>query len=222
MPRKKRGDRYVTYKQLNKKLDRDRDHKAFVFDGSTAVLPSYDNPFIQILTDVAAGDAYSNRDGNSILAKSFQFRYSVANNNHTAALSFRVIVFQWFEDGSNNAPVVSDIITDDGNTSTAATTDTTITGVYSIGTKEQYRILYDKTHLLGGDTLATGAGTLANWRRGQFILSFVKKRLKRKITFNVDAENNNHIYVLAISSVTDASGNEPDFQFSSKLTFVDP
>lgn len=107
----------------------------------TAVTPTLTNTgYIRIVTDLAEGNDYNQRNGISLKMSSIQVRYNlIVNSASTTGVAVRAM---WFIDHNvdGTTPLITDVLE---NTSTVSPLAHANTG--------RFTILYDKVHCLSSD-----------------------------------------------------------------------
>lgn len=191
----------IVRKQINRNLE-----TKFLCTQSVAVGVNTTPNFTTILVP-ALGNTENERIGDTITLKSLYYNYSVQYEDSTNV--FRIIIFQWMQDSSLNAPIVNSILEQ-----SSATTQDYVYSPYSMNNAQNYRILYDRTHLVQQQ------GTQIVHRKG-----YITKFPNRKIVFtnasggSVSNIKRGQIYVLTMSDSSVAP--HPDWNATFKLNYTD-
>jgi len=172
------------------------------------------------LTTVTQGVTRQTRVGDRLKKKQLAFKYSVqvgATGLIAAADQYntvRVIIFMWTQDDGLAAPVVANILTTTPTNKSLA--------MYNYDTDHDYKILYDRSHVVYNTPLWNGAAV--QWNHGDGG-TFCNDRvmtidLKGDIEFDADSSfGTGHIYALFISD--SAFAPNPTCEFVSRLLFED-
>lgn len=159
-----------------------------------------------VITDVSTigqGTADGSRVGDDVLAKYFAMRYRVvANTSGTNEdQSYRIILFQWFPNSADVAPVVADILE----------TPTQTQSFYFRNRSNQFKVLYDNQGLV-----ARNVGSSDHMMH--FDVTIPGKAL-RKIQYNdSNLTGSNHLYLLMFSNEVT---NAPRALWTSRLGYID-
>lgn len=207
-----RKSKLVTKQQLNRAIKGVTEKKYFITQG-TAVDVSYDNPVLQSLTLVTQGDSDTTRDGDKIHMRSISVIGYIVNTT-TQVVGSRLIIFQWL---GQDVPGATDIIVPTGGSADAYTW---VRGHYNHDHRHLFRILYDRRILLGGSTNANLPTNIMFSAKLNIGLLAAKKRCVSTLQFQAGGTTADaHVYLLCLSSVTDASGIEPDLTYESKFNY---
>lgn len=219
MPRKPkviRGTRLITMppakapestkKYVKRYVGSKRELKYYVNqNGASGSLFSYDTPIVSTYTLVSQGDTNATRDGDVMELTRFNMNFVIQRGANDSFA--RLIIFQWFKDSNVDVPGVSDIVDTSGGAGTEWNAP------INHANRQYFNIIYDKIFVC--DDVDSN-----NHVRQ---LTFNSKRFARKmVKFNAGATTaKNHLYGIWLSSVTDASGNEPRAYYYFKTNFKD-
>lgn len=182
---------------------------------------SYDTPLIFQASVTSQGDSDTTRDGDKINIKSITIQgYVQADSAADDFTHVRLILFQYLPDETPTGPDIIDA------TGSALTSFSSIAGNFNHDNKKNYRILRDKKIMLPGSTTAKGLGTIPTRKVFKMYYNFglgakrndCKNVIQYKAGSSTDAVNN--IYLIAISSYSDASTMEPVISIRSKLNYM--
>lgn len=155
-------------------------------------------PNVVSLSDVAQGDADTNRDGDQLSLTSIEFRGYIATGDTTNVLRF--IIFQWYPNDSFYPPTASDIL---------LTAASGFISPYSHDGRFQFKILYDRSFSMS-----------TNWQPYLTFHKYVTKGFRRKIQYNAGGTTGvNKIYLLLVSDSSAAP--HPTISYYSKLNYRD-
>lgn len=186
----------IASKQINKRAET----KHHLTENSYAV-SSAGSSMIH-LTGVPQGDTSITRDGEEIYIRSVQARYQMTNGDENN--EFRIIVFQWFDDG---LPTLDDILQGGAGTSYP------YLAPYSEDSLDKRRILYDRVHTMDNNY---SGGVKSGY--GKFMITKIPRR---KMEFDGSATSTpmNGIYVVAVSD--SAAAPHVTLRLFTKLRFLD-
>lgn len=179
------------------------------FFDSPGVAPSNvtDTPTIINLSNIAQGNDYNNREGNSILCQSLQWRIQLATNVTSQAQSVRIIIFR-DNDQRGTDPAVTDLL------------ESTVSGYGMIVSpllhyvNKRFSVLSDKVYTLSsnGDTFHRSIKKFMKFPPGTHI--------KYQSTAGADASNwEGALYALFVTDQTTA--NFPTISYYFRLRFTD-
>lgn len=163
MPKNKRNKRqkkrYATKAYVLAVLDKkveDKSHE--IQQGFRPVLATTD----YVMTQIAAGDGESNRDGTVIQLKSIYFR-AIPEVNATAGKN-KIRVLVWIDKSPAGSLAASDILED-------ATANNCLYSVYNTDNAGKYQILYDKLFIMNNnaDSFAKQTHMYKKWKLGHRI-----------------------------------------------------
>lgn len=172
------------------------------------------------LTTVTQGATQVTRVGDRLKKKRLDFKYSIqvgATGLIAAADQYntvRVIIFEWHMDDGLAAPVVANVLTTTPTNKSLA--------MYNYDTDHDYRILYDRSHVVYNTPIWNGAAV--QWNHGPDG-TFCNERvqtleLKGDIEFDAGSSfGTGHLYALFISD--SAFAPNPSCEFVSRLLFED-
>lgn len=155
------------------------------------------------LSAIAQGDNYNDRTGNSILAKSLQFRYTFTADATVSTTSVRVIIFQDTM-SLGTVPAPGDVLTTVGASHTICSC---YSRIFSL--QHRFKILYDKVQGL--------SNTSAQLFNASEYLP-LNDHIKYTGTAGTD-EARNQLYVLFLSQRV--TSNLPIVQYHSRLLYYD-
>lgn len=164
---------------------------------------TFDNTtgYVLHLTSISQGDGASTRDGNSILLRSVQSRFSLYSADATQVI--RVIYFQWFPEST---PTVTDILS---NTYTGDVN--LVNSPYELHARSQFRILADRTYALEGSSNELAIDRI-----------MVKKFARRMVTFDTTSTTApiNGLYMLVVSD--SGAVSHPYIHVVNQVNYSDP
>jgi len=192
--------RTMVKKTVKREMSKNIETKFIVGEFTGAITDSVN--FNRVSTP-AVGTGDNERIGDTITVKSLYINYSFIADDTTNLV--RLIVFQWFQDSSNNPPVAASIL--------EASASIHVQAPYSMNNSQNYRILYDRTHTLSTD----GSSRVVLAKK------YITKIPCRKIVFTNSSGNSanikkGQIYVLEVS---DSSVSGPDLSCVVKLNYTD-
>lgn len=153
-------------------------------------------------TEVPQGDTDVTRDGDQLTIRSLQFNYVLTLADTTNVM--RVILFQWFDSTQSVQPIPSNILID-------TAIGRAVASPYSHDYRYQFKILYDKTHVLDSNTPVIN--------RRVFLKRFPFKHKKIQYVGASSTNHNNGLFALVISD--SAVGPNPTITYSGKFNFSD-
>lgn len=192
--------------QVKRYVSGAKETKAFFTNDATNAL-SYDTVTIDDLCLVAQGDGDTNRDGQVCDMKSLSIKYLLTGSTVTTVA--RLLVLQYYSDNDDDALVVSDIF--QSGTTSIPFCHTKHTNAHD------FKVLYDKRFVLGKSTSLEGSDKAV----GTIYIPASKMARKRLKQNGSGTDGFNHIFIVGVSDVTDASGNEPNLAYNAKLSFKD-
>lgn len=159
------------------------------------------------LTLVTQGDTDQTRDGDRLYAKKMYVRGYIEISDTTNIV--RLVFYQW---KPNSTATLGDIFLP------GPTGAIDVDSHYNHDTRQQFKILWDRTFVLeGNQSAATAPVTSASIRRFQMVLS---RGMNRQLQFNGGGTAaTNHIYYAAISD--SGIANHPELTMSTKFMFTD-
>jgi hypothetical protein len=172
---------------------------------SNSTTASYDNPLIVALADITQGDSDGTRDGDSIRPLRIHGSVLVIAGN-TADVWARVLIVQWR--GSSTAPTLASFLPPSGGTADSGTVATP----YNHDQASQVTYLFDSgPRYISGTSSGTGVKAIPlnvdiDLRRFRN-----RKGFMQRLQY-LGGSSTSHFgayYMIALSSVTDASGNDP-------------
>jgi hypothetical protein len=174
---------------------------------ANAVAISNSTTTFQNLFFPAQGGTDSERNADAVTLSGMRFRYQVRNNSLVSAFvqTMRVLIFQWHPSGAIAVPTPSNLFLN------GASGSIDITSPMNHDNRQQYHVLYDRTHVM-----------LANTNYGSYFvdkkLSF--KMIQKKVQFTAGSTNGtNQIYLYYVSDIP--SLNPPTFTGSFKTWYRD-
>lgn len=187
---------------------------------SSATDLSYDNPMVQDLCIVPAGTDDTERVGDVLKMKSLRLKMLLfAKANVTTKA--RCMIIQWLPTILNSSFDQELILPNTGGVSWSATT---ILSGYNKDRRRDFRVLWDKTYIIGATAGADGL-------RSQMIinkwfnigLKAYKKKLYSKVHYvgGSSTTGGGKLFFVAFSDVTDASGDEPGCTIDWTLNYSD-
>lgn len=198
-------------KQFKKNLE-----LKFEENGTTGATLSYDAPTFVCLTDSQRGTNAIDYIGREVQGVDLMVKGMVHNINSTNFEYARILIFQYFDDGTPTGPNILQL------QGSSLTSNSWLYANYNQDNRERYRILYDKRFILGGDTLAENAGAVPHQRLFSKKLNFKKDKMRRKIIFEDNqAKGINHVWLMAISENTSVSGLGPDIACLGMFRYTD-
>lgn len=153
-------------------------------------------------TTIPQGDTNITRDGQEIVFKSIDLRYSVFSSAAAVMIgnAFRIIVFQWRPDDNLDNPGLSQIL------------DSSFTqpcfAPYNHNTRQKFKVLYDRLHAVYNG----GVGEKA------FHALIPAKKANKHIRYVTGNTGTNMIFVLVIS---DAAIQTPSWSYGAYVNFTD-
>jgi len=223
MQSKSRTKPNVPLNALQKRQIRDMlrsENETKAFDTTTNSFTVSTAGSVAKLTTVTQGATQVTRVGDRLRKRQLDFKYQLqvgAVGLIAAADQYntvRVIVFQWLMDDGLAAPVVANILTTTPTNKSLA--------MYNFDTDHDYKILYDRTHVLYNTPVWNGAAVQwAHGDGGSFVNEkVVSLQLKGEIEFDAgSAFGTGHLYALFISD--SAFAPNPSCEFVSRLLFED-
>jgi hypothetical protein len=172
------------------------------------------------LTTVTQGATQVTRVGDRLKKKLLSFKYSIqvgATGLIAAADQYntvRVIIFQWHMDDGLAAPVVANILTSTPTNKSLA--------MYNYDTDHDYKILYDRSHVVYNTPIWNGAAVQWNHGDGGTFCNDKVQNIALKGDIEFDAGSSfgtGHLYALFISD--SAFAPNPSCEFVSRLLFED-
>lgn len=168
---------------------------------------SYDNPTIVDLTALSQDVSEDGRVGEYVRLKAIRFKgYVVRGANDAYA---RICIVQWRQDSTTDSLALADVFYQGSSVTNAywqAPRPETLAG------KGSFKMLYDKRVPL----------LSANNKTVSMISKTIYKNLTSRVTFADNATTGqNHVFLLAFSNVTDASGNEPNLFYDITVDYKD-
>lgn len=182
---------------------------------------SYDAPLVQKLSAIVLDNggvelASEARNSSKVRFTGMTVR-GFLQGSSTAALASntigRMLIFQWFKDDGVDVPTYTDLFEQTGGSSFNVNEPTsTIKGKY-------FKVLHDQRLAVGADSVAMNTN-IANIKL--YSAYIPASRARQSLQYNQDAlTGKNQIYMIALSTVTNASTHEPILSFSSRLNFKD-
>lgn len=152
------------------------------------------------LSDVSQGDTDLRRDGDELMPTSLNVKYAAVAADSTNLM--RVIIFRYKPDvQAATIPGLSNILIPNGLAVSPY-------WFYSVDLREQFNILYDKTH------------SLATADKNQVFVDTTLKMAKQTVGYTSGSiYGRDHIFLLVLSDSTAAT--HPSIEFSSRLNFTD-
>lgn len=199
-------------KNYVKKVTQDSAEVRYQISVQPGTVADYNGSSVYVHGQMAQGDDNGFRESNKITPLSLDMKLTLAFASTDSFNAMRVILYQYMVDSSVAAPLIT------------ATTDQTQVavlgqtwapyGFMDPNNINDYHILYDKIHLLGGANAATSGGL----NQAKVIRIKLKKlkKLLYPIAANVSAVG--EIWMVVISD--SAAVSHPAFEFSSKLTYI--
>jgi len=211
-PRRRRKALTKTQKnQVKRLIHSEQEIKYKLYSNNTTATTT---PFLTSLPfDIAQGDTDQERDGDQLrwIGK-IHFRYGIETAD--VLNTVRIIIFQWHP-SSTNAPIPDPTqILAPGPSGSAD-----IYSHYQHDSRQEYRILFDKTHVVIGNASAdTNPATTTSYIYRRYRISLRKARKKSQFTAGTVFGTNK--FFLMYLSDSSASPN-PAFAYSSKVFFTD-
>ncbi len=165
-------------------------------------IPAVTGSVIRI-SDIAQGDANTQRNGNWIKPTSWMGTITLTGNeaaDPTLVPQFRVGCFVWKENESVNPATLTQIVQDNFAPHQQ----------YNIENKGQFKILWSRT------------GILSNQDTNPQFLKVLRFYVKppMKILYDDADPKNNHLFLFAFTD-TDAADNPPTYSFDTRLRYTD-
>lgn len=197
--RRRRQGRSKFVSKVRSVLQRSFEKKYLAF---RSTYPPSTTPYLLKLSEVTQGITDVSRIGDRLHIKSLQFNYTITTPN--AANVVRVIIFQWFNTTNTAYPAASDVLLD--------TATYPWLSPYAHDRRLEFRILYDKTHILES----------ANQnivRQKVFIKKIPNKHRVMQFIGATSTAYVNGLFALLISD--QAAATFPTLNYSGKFNFTD-
>jgi hypothetical protein len=202
----------LTKRQINKASE-------LKFTVASVVSTSTTTPVLASLTDIAQGTGDEQRVGDSITPASLRMKYSIYRDpSNTNILDYvRIFVFQWFPNSSNLAPTAAQLFLLDPTTATVNyrsfwTIDNLAKGA------AQFRVLYDKCHLLSGR--ATEYWNTSQAQIYDLTVSLAPARKHIQFLAGSSTSGAGKIYIGNMSNTT-AGSSPTNFWYATEFRFRD-
>lgn len=168
---------------------------------------------ITSLSDIGQGDADNERDGDQLTLTSLDFRYFWNMSGSVESTRVRTLIFQWYPP---TIPIVTDILL--FNALPATPLDVRFMAPYSHDRRFNFRVLYDKTHLMTYQALA---GANPNSYTSAQLVRVIKFARDRIQYIGGGVTGTNKVYVLFISDAPAGTPARPNVKYITKLNYHD-
>jgi len=176
------------------------------------------NATIFSLTTVPAGQTDTSRIGDQVTIRSLEFNYSInqelPGTSHLFAYC-RIILFQWFENDAYDTVTLDKIL------ATVPSPAYRYLAPYAHDFRYQFRILYDKTHIMVNTSAATGFTNNSYTPSVHVMLTQFPKNRIQYVAASSTGVNNIYCLALGTAAQGDATNTKPKFQFECKFNFSD-
>ncbi len=192
---------------VKRAISRSEDTKHAPTGANTNQEIAFDLISIVDITSLSEGDAQTNYSGPDAKFMELKFNWRLVAQAATAETVARIIVIQWYEN-SATPPTVTQLF---GSVGLATHVDVVLNDQDKL-----FGVLYDKRISLAAITATDGA----NLKVGGVTIR--GNRFPRKIMRdNADGVGKNHLFVVALSDVTNASDTGPFLTDRGRLAFKD-
>jgi hypothetical protein len=165
------------------------------------------------LSNIAQGDDYGNRTGDSILCQSIEFRATVSGNTATPRNKIRVLIVR---DKANRGvdPVIGDVL--QGGTSPSVQP-------YLEPQSGRFDVLYDQLVFLNNTTGLAASGTSTDYVADQEILPSMIKKWNQHIKYagTAGADGSNWAGALFLMAISSDAANGPNLLYTFRIRFTD-
>lgn len=197
--------------QVKTLIGRNLENKFFIanYTGSVSTTPD-----LQPIAFPAQGTTDNNRIGDEIKMKSLRIHLQILKNS-AATTSFefvRFVIFQWRPSSQFLAPSAAQLFLTDPSTGAIS-----YRSFYSVDTKAEYSILYDKTWTFNGLPL-----DLTHQFNQYHNFNVSLRKAAKNIQFHAALTTGSHqLYYYIIGATAAGAGNLPAFNMSSQLFYSD-
>jgi len=160
---------------------------------------------VSTLTTITQGDTATNRNGNSILAKSLALTYmAYPGSTQTVTKEIRVVLVRGIAEDART-PIGSDILLHSGSAYA-------ITSHRKLDNTSEYKVIYDKVH-----------SVMTNSANNDHLVTkklFLKFNHHIKYTLGADTTEKGGLFLFVFTDTASGTAN-PTIQFQSRLRYID-
>lgn len=190
------------------------------FYSTTGTLSVTTSGVVGLLSSITQGNTNATRVGDELSSKALNISYSIAVGAPGLVAvadeynTVRVIIFKWIEDNGLAAPTPAIVLDGSPNTWTLSQ--------YNFDNMHDFKILYDKSHVVYNTPIWNGAAV--TWQHGVGAIyatpTPIHIKLSGKILFDADTVyGKNHVYYLVVSD--SAFTPNPTIELSGRFLFED-